>query len=162
LEMTLTANSPIRAVERKPRMNAQGRTAERVGQHIVRVRKSLGMSRVELAQLSGLDRGSMSRIERGAAKGVPGVRTLLRIFAALYGRGVIVSDAKEPGRRVRILRESYLLTRPEFGSLIGACKENIYTWESGTALPSLAALRRITFVFSVGLDFFSGRTGLPA
>jgi transcriptional regulator with XRE-family HTH domain len=121
------------------------------------------MSCAELSCRARLDRGSLFRIERGSKeKDIPGVRTLLRIFAALYGRRVIVSDLREPGRRIRLLREIYLLTRPEFGSLIGMCKENIWTWEAGKALPSLAALRRITYVFEVGMDFFSGRTALAS
>jgi transcriptional regulator with XRE-family HTH domain len=153
--MTLTANSPVLAATRTPRINTRGRTVETIGQDIARRRRSLGMSRSELACRAKLDRGSLCRIERGSKeKDISGVRTLLRIFAALYGSEVIISDLTEPGRRIRILREVYLLTRPEFGSLVGVHKENLYTWEAGKALPSLAVLRRIAYVFKVGLDFF--------
>lgn len=127
---------------------------ETIGEHILRCRKLLGMSRAGLSRRSGVDRGSISRIERGAEKGIPGVRTLIPIFAALYGKRIIVADLKEPGQRVRLLRQVYLLTCIEFAVLIGAHKQLVSNWECGAALPSLAAIRRICRTFSLGLNFF--------
>jgi transcriptional regulator with XRE-family HTH domain len=137
-------------------MNAAVRTAsETIGQHILRCRKVLGMSRSELVERCGVDRGSISRIERGAEKGIPGVRTLLPIFAALYGRRRVVADAAEIGRRVRLLREVYFLTCVEFAALIGVHKQLVSNWQRGAALPSLAAIRRMCDAFGVPLGFFS-------
>ena len=148
-----------RAVQlpRKARMNSAP-VASAIGQHIVQLRKTCGMSRSELARRSGVDRGSLSVIER--SRGIPGLRTLLPIFRALYGRAFIIADVGEVGRRVRLLREAYLLTCPEFASLIACNKQQVSNWQRGAALPCLAALRRMCAAFGVGLDFFSWRTEL--
>jgi len=138
-------------------MNTPGLTLEAIGQHVAECRKLLSMSRSELVERSGVDRGSLSRIERRSEKGIPGVRTLLRIFAALYGPRM-VADAAEIGRRVRLVREIYCLTCVEFAALIGAHKQQVSNWQRGAALPSLAALRRMCRGFGVGLNFFCLRT----
>jgi DNA-binding XRE family transcriptional regulator len=102
-----------------------------------------------------VDDGSLSCIERGLK--LPGIRTLLRIFAALHGRHLIISDTKEPGCRIHLLRSNFLLTQTQLGALIGVDNVRISRWEHGTALPSLAALRRLCRAFGLGLSFFSGQ-----
>jgi len=139
----------------KRRMNTLGLTVEAIGQHIAECRQLRGMSRSELARRSSVDDGSLSCIERGL--NLPGIRTLLPIFAVLYGPHAIVSDTKEPGCRIHLLRNNFLLTQTQIGALIGVDNVRISRWEHGTALPSLAALRRLCRVFALDLNFFCGQ-----
>ena len=127
-------------------------SVERIGQGIVAWRKSLDLSRHELAMRSGLHRSSLSRIERGHR--VPKVRTLKKIGTALGAGRVFLSDVTIVGRRIRLLRTLYLLSQTEFARLCRARKDQLSEWERGVIVPSVASLRRICRVFGVGLDYF--------
>jgi transcriptional regulator with XRE-family HTH domain len=55
--------------------------AEAFAAVLLKARKAAGMTQEELADLSGLDRTTISQVERG--KGAPRVETLIRLAGAL-------------------------------------------------------------------------------
>lgn len=62
-------------------------------------------------------------------------------------------DLKAIGRRIRILRDNYDLSRDSFAKEIGSFNAaSVRRWESGKSAPSLAAVVAICNRFNVSAD----------
>jgi transcriptional regulator with XRE-family HTH domain len=126
--------------------------AERIGESMADFREARGLTVSEAARLSRLDRGALSRTERGLK--IPRVRTVVQFFTKLGADSSFIGDVKIIGQRIRLLRTTYLLSQTEFGRLVRAEKEQLSEWERGEIVPSLDALARICDAFGVGLGYF--------
>lgn len=68
---------------------------------------------------------------------------------------------KEPGNRLKILREGTGLSQAKFSEVIGFMQSSINRYETGQATPKVELLCRYTDYFDVSMDCIFARCDSP-
>ena len=76
---------------------------EKLGKHVQRHRKQLGLTQAELAERVALDTTYLSQVERGVK--LPSLETLLNLSLALHVTPDVLLDLKKPAKDDTLLEE---------------------------------------------------------
>ena len=68
---------------------------------------------------------------------------------------------KQPGMRLRTLREGIGLSQSKFADLIGSTQSSINRYENGQATPTVELLRKYADYFDVSMDYIFARCDDP-